>query len=93
MAMRVVNWEVFADELRAALMHRYPSIAWRVAPFVVKGTLPGHASSGVEVQARCAGREVALSIPEAVIALAHRDDLLDTIYQRTEQPLSVHEAA
>ncbi len=91
--MQNVNWEVFADELRAALMQRYPAIAWRVAPFVITGSLAEQDSSGVEVQARCAGREVALSIPESVIALAHLPDLLEAIYQRAEQRLSGHEAA
>jgi hypothetical protein len=82
--MQVSSWDLFPDELRAALIQLYPSINWRVT----LNRRSAREVEGVNVQARRAGREADIWIPTSVINVATLHDLLEEIYREAEVRLT-----
>jgi hypothetical protein len=67
--MKVPSWEVYPDELRAALIKRYPTISWRVA-------LSVDGISGVMVWARRDDRVIQLEVPRVQRSLEFKPPYL-----------------
>ena len=82
--MKVANWERFADELRAALIKRYPTITWRA-------TAERRAEvAGVNVEARRLGTGAAAQfwVDSGTIQAMKLHDLLETIHTEVERQLA-----
>ncbi len=80
--MKVASWELFPDELRAALIQRYPAISWRVS-------LNRHAEiAGVTVGARRSGAETQIPVSTVVIEPLTLHELLETIHAEAERQLA-----
>ena len=80
--MKVVRWERFPDELRAALIKRYPAITWRVI-------LNQHAAAkGVTVGARRNGVMTQIWIPAVALEPLTLHELLEAIHEEAERQLA-----
>ncbi len=84
--MQVANWEVFPTELQAALIQRYPGIAWRAA--LDHGDGAADELAGVVVWARRGRAEVEVRVSQALIAHEYLPELLQDIYAEAETRLS-----
>ncbi len=80
--MKVADWELFPDELRAALIDGYPTITWRVA------LARRDDAQGVTVGARRGGREASLWVAAEAIELLTLHELLETTHTEAERLLS-----
>ncbi len=79
--MKVASWELFPDELRAALMQQYPVISWRVS-------LNRNAEvEGVNIGARRGGVETQIRVSTVVIEPLTLHELLETFHAEAERQL------
>ncbi len=79
--MKVVSWDLFPDELRAALIKRYPTITWRV-------TLNQRADvKGVTVVARRNGVVTQIWVPAVALEPLTLQELLAAIHEEAERQL------
>ncbi len=80
--MKVVSWDLFPDELRAALIKRYPTITWRV-------TRNQRAEvKGVTVGARRNGMMTQIWVPAVALEPLTLHELLGTIHEEAERQLA-----
>ncbi len=82
--MKVANWELFADELRAALIKLYPAITWRVTPDR-RGEV-----AGVSVAARRLGTGgvAQIWVDSVTMKSMTLHDLLEAIHAEAERQLA-----
>ncbi len=80
--MKVASWELFPDELRAALIKRYPAISWRVTR--TRGT----EAEGVTVGARRSGVETQFWVSAVAFEPLTLHELLEMIHAEAERQLA-----
>ena len=81
--MKVVSWELFPDELRAALIQQYPAMSWHVS-------LNRRAEvEGVTVGARRGGAETRIWVSTAAIEPMTLHELLEAIHAEAGRQLPV----
>ena len=80
--MKVASWELCPDELRAALIQKYPAISWRVS-------LNRRAEvEGVTIGARRGGAETQIRVSTVAIEPLTLHELLETIHTEAERQLA-----
>ncbi len=80
--MKVASWELFPDELRAALIQRYPAISWRVS-------LNRHAEvEGITVGARRSNVETQFWVSAIALEPLTLHELLETLHEEAERQLT-----
>jgi len=80
--INVASWELFPNELRAALVQRYPAISWHV-------TLNRRAEvEGVTIGAH-RGVETPIWVSTAAIESLTLDELLEAIHTEVERQLMI----
>ncbi len=83
--MKVASWELFPDELRAALIQRYPAISWRVS-------LNRRAEvDGVTVGARRGGAETQIWVSAVALEPLTLHELLEMIHAEAGRQLAVQQ--
>jgi hypothetical protein len=85
--MKVTSWELFPDELRAALITRYPALSWRVTR-----TRRAEAD-GVTVGTRRSGVETQFWVSAVALEPLTLDELLETIHAEAERQLAAQRSA